>query len=84
MWYERGEDHIKLEIGSSVRPDPYQKRSFCTFIQEYLEKRGFQQGIEEYALIPVTLNVLDITRTFIDKLMSVKRHAICGTLSTKS
>ncbi len=84
VWYEREEDHIKLEIGSSVRPDPYQKRSFCTFIQEYLEKRGFQQEIEEYALVPVTLNVLDITRTFIDKLMSVKRHAVCGTLSTKA
>jgi len=31
----------------------------------------------------VELNVLGISRTFIDKLMSVKRHAICGTLGSK-
>ena len=33
--------------------------------------------------MPVSLNVLDISRTFVDKLMSVKRHAICGSLIFK-
>ena len=29
------------------------------------------------------INTLNIERTFIDKIMSVKRHAICGTLNRK-
>ena len=29
------------------------------------------------------INTLNIERTFIDKIMSVKRHAICGTLDRK-
>ncbi len=31
----------------------------------------------------ISLNVLNIERTFVDKLMSVKRHAICGTINKK-
>ena len=31
----------------------------------------------------VEINTLNIERTFIDKIMSVKRHAICGTLGRK-
>jgi hypothetical protein len=39
--------------------------------------------IEEYELHSIELNVLRIERTFIDKVMSVKRHSICGTLPQK-
>jgi predicted nucleotidyltransferase component of viral defense system len=74
---------IKLEIGSSVRPEPFSKRSMKTYIQEYLEERGMQDIVTEFDLQEVKLNTLDITRTFLDKVMSVKRHAICGTLSKK-
>ena len=31
---------VKLEIGSSVRPDPFSKKSMKTYIQEYLEEKG--------------------------------------------
>lgn len=82
-WYGDRKNRIKLEIGSSVRPDPYERRAFRTYIQEYLEAHGFTEEVGVYELSPVELNVLDISRTFIDKLMSVKRHAICGTLGGK-
>lgn len=82
-WYGDRKNQIKLEIGSSVRPDPYERRSFKTYIQEYLEAHGFAEDVVTYGLSAVGLNVLDISRTFIDKLMSVKRHAICGTLEGK-
>lgn len=36
-----------------------------------------------FELSPVEINTLNIERTFIDKIMSVKRHAICGTLDRK-
>ena len=71
---------IKLEIGSSVRPDPFSKRSMKTYIQEYLDAKGMHNVVEEFDLQEVNVNTLDITRTFLDKVMSVKRHAICGTL----
>ena len=29
------------------------------------------------------LNVLNIERTFVDKIMSIKRHSICGTIKNK-
>lgn len=82
-WYGDRGNQIKLEIGSSVRPDPYAKRSLKTYIQEYLEMCGLTEEATTYGLAYVELNVLDITRTFIDKLMSVKRHAVCGTLAGK-
>ena len=74
---------VKLEIGSSVRPDPFSKRSMKTYIQEYLEKEGMQDVVTEFELQDVNVNTLDITGTFVDKVMTVKRHAICGTLSRK-
>jgi len=76
-------ESIKLEIGSSVKPHPYSKRTMKSYIQEYLESINENEAIEEYKLLEISLNVLNIERTFIDKLMSVKRHAICGTLPTK-
>ena len=48
-----------------------------------LERNDGLEDIEKYELEEVTLNVLRIERTFIDKLMSVKRHAICGTIEGK-
>ena len=75
---------VKLEIDSSVRPDPFSKRSMKTYIQEYLEEKGMQDVVTEFDLQKVKVNTLDITRTFLDKVMSVKRHAICGTLPRKS
>lgn len=74
---------VKLEIGSSVRPDSFSKKSMKTYIQEYLEEKGMQDIIVEFNLQEVKVNTLDITRTFLDKVMSVKRHAICGTLPRK-
>lgn len=87
VWYE-GEDRdsaeIKLEIGSSVRPDPYEKRTLQTYIQDYLESYGMEDTIKDFALEPVTINTLAIERTFLDKVMAVKRHAYFGTLPQKA
>lgn len=87
VWFE-GEDRqtsqVKLEIGSSVRPDPYEKRILQTYIQDYLESRGMNDVMEEFGLEPVSINTLGIERTFLDKIMAVKRHAYSGTLSQKA
>ena len=83
VWFGNKENKVKLEIGSSVRPDPYSKKTFKSYIHEFLEENGNEEDIEKYGLSTVNLNVLNIERTFIDKLMSVKRHAICGSLDKK-
>lgn len=84
FWDGNRNSRIKLEIGSSVRPEPYGSKTVKTYIQEYLETHGFQNIISEYGLEPVIINVLNIERTLIDKILSVKRHAICGTIAEKA
>lgn len=82
-WYGDKNTRIKLEIGSSIKPEPYSKRSCKSYIHTYLETKGFENDIERLELCDIEINVLDISRTFVDKLMAVKRHAICGTLDRK-
>ena len=82
--FSGGNQNIKLEIGSTVLPKSYKKMTLKTYIQEYLESTGDPtHGIEEFGLKEVVLNVLDISRTFIDKVMAVKRHTIIGTINAK-
>lgn len=83
VWFGDPDNRVKLEIGSTVRPDPYQKMQVKTYIQEFLEDRGFTDDIDRFELEAVEINTLNIERTFIDKIMSVKRHAICGSLGQK-
>lgn len=83
VWFRSELDKIKLEIGSSIRPDPYSKKELKSYIQEYLEMNDGQDDIERFELKSISLNVLNIERTFVDKLMAVKRHAICGNLVNK-
>lgn len=83
VWFDRPENRVKLEIGSTVRPDPYKKMSVKTYIQEFLEQHGFFEDTDRFDLRTIQINTLNIERTFIDKIMSVKRHAICGSLNRK-
>lgn len=75
---------IKLEIGCTVKPDPFYKKEVKTYIQEYLENSGMENVILSYGFSPIAVNALAIERTFIDKVMAVKRHAICGNLPDKA
>ncbi len=86
VWYDdeyKDIEKIKLEIGSSVRPHPYKNLVLKSYIQEYLEDNDFKDDIDTFELKSLSLNVLSIERTFIDKIMAIKRHAICGNLSNK-
>jgi predicted nucleotidyltransferase component of viral defense system len=86
VWFENdggNSDRIKLEIGSSVKPEPYEKRPLRTYIHQYLEHINMTDVIGEYGLCEVLVNTLGIERTFLDKIFAVKRHACCGTLEQK-
>lgn len=78
---------IKLEIGSSVRPEPYNLLFVKTYFQEFLEsidKSEAKAAIAEYGLKDFEVNVLDIVRTFIDKIFAVKRHVLEGSINNKA
>lgn len=83
VWFGEKSKAVKLEIGSSIRPDPYSKKTLKSYIQDFLEERGEYSDVLKYDLRQVTLNVLDVERTFVDKLMSVKRHAFCDTIASR-
>ena len=85
VWFDESDRNgkIKLEIGTSTRPDPYSKKSLRTYIHEYLSKHNGDQAISEFELCDVSVNTLDITRTFLDKVMAVKRHAVCNNILAK-
>ncbi len=87
VWFSdqyKEDERIKLEIGSSVRPHPFEKKQLKSYVQEFLEGIGEADAVNEYQLKAVIVNVLNIERTFIDKMLAIKRHAVCGTLSGKA
>lgn len=55
-----------------------------TYIQEYLEIFNRYDVIEELKLKEITLYVLDISRTFIDKVFAVKKIALANQLIQKT
>lgn len=80
----RGRRHRGRTQSGSPKESPHlHKKALKTYIQEFLEEHNGADDIEKYGLQEITLNVLNIERTFVDKLMSVKRHAICGTIEKK-
>lgn len=86
VWFEEDDienSKVKLEIGSSVKPDPHKEKELKTYIQEFLEKNKMMSDISKYELKIVRINVLNVERTFVDKILSVKRHAIDGTINKK-
>lgn len=50
---------------------PWAKKEVGSLISDYLKKSGRYDIIEEYELEPFSLNVLDIRRTFFDKVFAV-------------
>lgn len=79
----RIKEQVKLEIGSLVRPDPISIRQVQSYIHDFLISIDAYESIDKFNLIEINVNVLNIERTFIDKILAVKRHAIMGTLSNK-
>ena len=65
-------ENIILEINSFVKPTPYKKVSIETYINEFLSKKA-PELIERYELQCFKINVLDIKRTFCEKISAIAR-----------
>ncbi len=62
VWFGDRTNKVKLEIGSTVRPDPYAPRTMRFYIHEFLESIEAYEDIEKFGLEPVTVNVLSIEK----------------------
>ena len=63
--------HIVLEINSMSVPEPFIAGSLISFAGEFLNKIGRAELVKQYGLDSFDLNVLDIRRTYLEKLFAV-------------
>jgi predicted nucleotidyltransferase component of viral defense system len=86
VWFEpdyKVDSQIKLELGSDVKLTLFEKRTFKSYIHEFLERNQKVDVINEHGLCEVSLNVQKIEQTFLEKIMAVKQYALTNKLLTK-
>jgi predicted nucleotidyltransferase component of viral defense system len=66
---------IIIEINSFANPYPYAKQTITSFIAEFLNAINRKEVIEEYGLQPFSINMLDKSRTMLEKLISLIRFS---------
>lgn len=66
---------IIVEINAFANPYPYVTKEITSFITEFLIATNQQETVEQYDLQPFSLNVLDKSRTMIEKLVSLVRFS---------
>ena len=67
---------LLVEINSFANPYPYVSKNIECFIAQFFHQTGNEALIEEYALEPFTLNVLDKRQTLTEKLVSLIRFSL--------
>ena len=69
---------LLVEINSFANPYPYVSKSIDCFIAQFFRQTGNDALVEEYGLLPFTLNVLDKRQTLTEKLVSLIRFSLSG------
>lgn len=64
-------NHIIIETNVYYKAYPYAELPVNNYITTYLEEQGEKQIIRDYDLLPFTMNVQTIDRTFIDKVFAI-------------
>lgn len=67
---------LLVEINSFANPYPFERRSICSFLTEFLQATGNNLIIEEYEMQPFEVNVLDRRRTLTEKMVSLIRCSL--------
>ena len=70
--FGEADENIMLEINSFATPYPFSKKEIVSYIAEFLYKKS-PKMVSEYALESFFVNVLDLRRTFCEKLSAVAR-----------
>lgn len=71
--YPQFSDTLVIEINSFANPFPYKELEISSFIYDFLIYKNESKIIQDYELFPVTLNVLSIKQTMLEKLVSLFR-----------
>jgi len=71
-------DYVLIEINCFTDPVPYNAIPLSAYITQFFIQTGNEQLIEQYGLLPVTINVLSLERTFFEKVLSVNRLSYEG------
>ncbi len=70
--FGEADELIMIEINAFASPHPFAKQEIVSYISEFLETRD-ESLIAKYKLEPFNINVLDIKRTFCEKLSAIAR-----------
>ena len=75
---------VKLEIGGRIHPIPTVEKTIKSYIHEYLLEEKLEYILNDYYFSDkIELSVLDITRTFIDKVHAVKTQSLIRNITSK-
>jgi len=66
---------LLIEINSFANPYPYQKQQITSFVSDYISTLNRTDYLEKYNLVPFSVNVLDKSRTMLEKLVSLLRFS---------
>ncbi len=67
-----------LEINSFTTPSPYAMHSMASFITHFLQTSPQKELITQHALEPFEVQVLDIRRTFCEKVSAIAKASYLG------
>ena len=69
---------LQLEINGLASPEPYSLCSVCSLVAEYLVEHDHTEHISIYDLEPFELNVLDVRRTLVEKIVALVKASRTG------
>lgn len=67
---------LLVEINSFANPYPFVSKGIDCFIAQFFRQTGNDALVEEYGLLPFTLNVLDKRQTLTEKIVSLIRFSL--------
>lgn len=68
-------DSLIIEINSFANPYPYEKRYIQSLIGQYMQENNQEKFVKEHGLESFEINILNKTRTLIEKLVSLIRFS---------
>lgn len=74
---EKGNASNKLivEVNSFANPFPFQPLTIQSMVYDFLTQTGNKKYIEQYGLLPFTINVLNKEQTLLEKMVSLIRFS---------
>ena len=69
---------ILIEINSFSNPYPFEAREIQSFLTQFLIQTGNTEMVEDYAMQPFSIQVLDKRRTLTEKMVSLLRCSLAN------